>query len=148
MAKYQLLDWVLSKGLPDALTASQHFQQSTFSQTVMMEVNFVIDGRAVCQVLLQTGTSDDLLYILDNKTYPLITLLANNPYRYRGGSSIVNLGKKCGMRNTYSLNSVLNAACNTATTAIARSIDHVNRTYGYKPECLGIVFMDTNKSII
>jgi hypothetical protein len=87
-----------------------------------------------------------LIYTIDSKTYPLISSIANNSHSYKAGTEIVNLGNKAGMRNTYTLHSILQAVKCTALKAIANGVDTEKNKYVYKKECLGIMYMDIEKS--
>lgn len=77
-----------------------------------------------------------------------MTNLANNPQSYIHEKEMVELGKKEGLRNTYSLSSIINAVCNTAITSVASSIDTKRKKVGFKRECLSMIYLEAEKSII
>lgn len=131
MSNYRLLDWVISKDLPDA-TLTEDYKQSAFSTRVTLKVGFMIDRKRICSASLVSGPGEGLIYTLDSKTYPLVTSMANHSQRYSFGSKILDLGNQRGMRNTHALGSVLEAVCNTAIAEIANSFDKKKKEVVYR----------------
>lgn len=121
---------------------------SSGNDRLQLNVDFSIDQTTVCKSNVITGTSEDLIYSIDSKTYPIISHMANNIHVYEPGSDIVNLGNKAGMRNTYSLLSILQAVRYTAIKAIANGVDRNKNTYIHKRKCIDILFMDIENSQI